>query len=101
MTTTAAAPLAVWDCCGARPFHKWEHWPEAVEWNATHLPGQGDDTYRLEFYLVDAPFAVAYRYATNDKGHRYIDPATGHPAVEKPVTVVLSDLPPPHLRVFQ
>ena len=103
MTTVAAAPLATWDVRGPRggAFCRWEHWLEAVAWNVGHLPDQGNDTYRLEFYLVDAPFAKAYRYAVNDQGRRYMDPATDEPAVEEPVIVLLSELPPPHLRVFQ
>jgi len=99
VTTVAAEPLAAWDVGGG--FHKWEHWAEAVAWNKKHLPDRGDDTYRLEFYLVDAPFAKAFRYAVNSQGRWHLDPATGKPAVEEPVTVLLSELPPPHLRCFQ
>jgi hypothetical protein len=48
--------------------------------------------------LLDAPFAVVYRYALNEDGHKYIDPATGYAAVEPPVVVPLAELPPEHLR---
>lgn len=101
MTAIGAEPLAIWDVNTKPGFICWEHWSEAVAWNKDHLPDQGNDTYRLEFYLVDAPFAKAFRYATNEQGRRYMDLATGEAAVLEPVTVPLTELPPPHLRVFQ
>lgn len=54
-------------------------------------------TYRIEFYLVDAPFARVYRYALNDGGRLFIQPATGRPALAEPVTVLLDELPPAEL----
>jgi hypothetical protein len=97
MTAVAAAPLAVWDTRGG--FHEWEHYREAYEWAQARISG-AEDTYRVEFYLVDAPFAKAFRYLDNAEGRRYIDPATGEPAMAE-VTIMLSDLPPEHLRCFQ
>jgi len=97
VSAVAAAPLAVWDVNGG--FHKWEHYREAYEWAQGHWPG-ADDTYRVEFYLVDAPFARVFRYLDNADGCCYLDPATGEPAMEE-VTVMLSELLPEHLRCFQ
>jgi hypothetical protein len=99
MTTVALAPLAVWD---TRDHGFWERerrwWREVVDWAQVHIP-EADRTYRAEFYLVDAPFARVFRYRDNSEGRRYLDPATGEPAVEEPAVVVLSELPPRHLMV--
>ena len=56
------------------------------------------DRYRIEFYLLDAPFAVVHKYALDDnEGFKYLDLATGEAAVEPPVLVPLAELPPAHL----
>ncbi len=81
-------PLAVWDARRA-PVRKITAWSE---WAREHgIPV--DDTYRIEFYLVDAPFARVFRYAVNADGRCFKDPATGEAAEEPPVDVILSELP--------
>jgi hypothetical protein len=47
-------PLAVWD--STEPGWCDEHWRERTEWAVLHL--DAEFTYRAEFYLLDAPFAV-------------------------------------------
>jgi len=96
VTTVAAEPLAVWDVNGG--YHKWPLWREAYEW-ALAQGLRPDDATRMEFYLVDIPFARADYYKVNDAGRRYLD-AGREPAMEE-VTVPLSELPPERLRVFQ
>ena len=39
--------------------------------------GRANDTYRVEFYLVDAPLAVAYRCRRNEDGFKYRIRETG------------------------
>lgn len=68
---------------------------EASVWAQTHIEGS-KHTYRIEFYLLDTPFADLYRYAQRD-GHPYTDPATNEPATEQPVRQILGELPPAHL----
>jgi hypothetical protein len=85
-------PLGVWDTRD-RDSIWYRHWRETVPWAAEHIRDV-NNTYRAEFYLIDAPFAVLYRYRENGEGRRYIDPATGEPAVEEPVTQMLDSLPP-------
>lgn len=90
------APVAVWDP-NARDGVFWRHMNEASEWARQHLPCAAD-TYLAEFYLIDAPFAVVHTVKRNENGRAYTDPATGEIAVNEPVTVMLSELPPEHLR---
>src|SRR6266487_2996956 len=60
----AMTPLGAWDTC--EPLW-WQHHAEASPWAQEHIPDL-DRTYRAEFYLIDAPFAVLYRYAENEAG---------------------------------
>jgi hypothetical protein len=87
-------PLAVWDTRTAT----WFTWAfsERTHWATEHLQ-RARDTYRAEFYLMDAPFAVLYRYARNSDGKLYEDPDTGHLVSETPVTQMLDELPPKRL----
>jgi hypothetical protein len=87
-------PLFAWDTRQNWHCHDWRG---RVAWAQAHLR-RADDTFRAEFHLIDAPFVVLYRYAENDRGHRFLDPATGEPAEENPVVQLLDELPPEHLR---
>lgn len=98
VTTVAAAPLAVWDVSGnPNRFHGSPHWREASLWAKDHGL-EPDHAYRIEFYLVDTAFAKVFRYALNSTGHRFLDPTMDRAAAEEPVMVLLSELPPAHLR---
>jgi hypothetical protein len=91
------APLGVWDT-------RDRYWglgsqgklQQAVTWSTRHVP-RARDTYRIEFYLLDVPFAVLHRYAVNAGGHKFTDPATNEPSTEEPVRLTLGELPPEHL----
>jgi len=93
-----AGPLAVWDARTGN-FHKWAHWLEASQWGKDHDLPVGD-LYRIEFYLLDTPFATLFAYARDDSGHPYVDPDTHSAALAEPVTKILDELPPDHLRVY-
>ena len=88
-------PLAVWDAGSITDFSPEQH-VETGRWHERHI-GRANDTYRVEFYLVDAPLAVAYRYKRNGDGFKYQDPETGEAATEEPVIVPLGELPPARL----
>jgi hypothetical protein len=96
-------PLAVWDCrepawglgrgwgiglACAEAFREAREWAE-VNIDANHR------TYRAEFYLLDAPFAVLYRYKRDEAGFLVV--SEGEPVTEPPVIVPLAELPPAHL----
>jgi len=91
-------PVGVWD---AGPGWVDDVVGEKIAWAREHID-RVNDTYRVEFYLVDAPFAVVHRFKVNAEGRKY---AIGHqsfisngePAREEPVTVTLDELPPAHL----
>jgi hypothetical protein len=92
-----APPLAVWDTREHGFTSRGMRWfREAVEWAQGHI-AEADRTYRAEFYLIDAPFVVLYRYAENDQGRTFTDPATGEVATDEAVTQALDELPPRHL----
>lgn len=88
-------PAGVWDARSP----EWidERLPERIAWAEAHIP-RNTDTYRAEFYLIDAPCAVVRRFAVNENGLLYIDPSRpGHAAIEEPVIVPLAELPPARL----
>jgi hypothetical protein len=88
-------PLAVWDTRTVdNPW--WYCWRSAVEWARENIP-DAIVVYRVEFYLLDAPFAVLHRYAVNADGRKYQDPETDSVALDEPVIVPLGELPPAHL----
>ena len=89
-------PIEVWDA-GSPDWADSFIW-ERSAWVAEHL-GRAEMTTRVEFFLVDAPFAVAHRFAQDASGRPFVDLATGEPAMEKPATQLLDELPPVHLRM--
>jgi hypothetical protein len=97
-TETLPAPVAVWDAKD-RP-ENWTdgHTQQMAWWMQTCMTGYARDAYRVEFYMLDAPFAIVHTFRCNGDGQRYADPAADGPAVNEPVTVMLSELPPGHLR---
>jgi hypothetical protein len=98
---TGVTPVAVWGAAergGWGRWHSWPRWLDAEKWAMDRgLCGGGLATYRIEFYLVDAPFARVYGFARNDDGHLFTDPATGRATLADPVTVMLDELPPAEL----
>jgi hypothetical protein len=86
-------PLAVWDA--REPSWVGEHWREKIAWAKEHI-GRTEDTHRIDFCLLDAPFAVVHRYARNGDGYKHNGPG-GKIATEPPVIVPLDGLPPAHL----
>ena len=100
---TAMTPLAAWGATepdvGWARWHSWPRWREAEKWALERgLIGDGLPIYRIEFYLIDTPFARLFGFARNDNGHLFTDPATGKAALAKPVDVVLDELPPAGLQ---
>jgi hypothetical protein len=87
-----AEPLAVWDVREDGPLF-WRHWHETHIWAMAHLAA-ASSTYRVEFYLLDAPFAAVWRYALNEDGREVprCDVALAEPGIE-----MLDELPPAHL----
>ena len=101
-TATGITPVAAWGAtepdAGWGRWHSWPRWQEAEKWAEERgLVGTALLTYRIEFYLVDIPFARIYSFARNDNGHLFTDPATGKAALAEPVAVVLDELPPAEL----
>jgi hypothetical protein len=101
---TLPAPIAVWDTRDRDSFFRDTQHParfmQAVEWAKRHID-RPEDTYRVEFYLIDCPFAIVHRFATNEDGSIRWDLAGREPAIAEPVTVMLSELPPEHLRLSE
>lgn len=101
---TKSTPLAIWDVrdpgWGALD-------GAAAAWAKAHgIPV--NDTYRVEFYEPDRPFARVFTYAVNERGHRYLNPAQHDPQREHdhslcdparvpPFDVPLTELPPRRL----
>lgn len=54
-------------------------------------------TRRIEFYLLDTPFAVIYRYQRDAGGYVTRDRHLDGLAEDEPVIVPLAGLPPAHL----
>lgn len=81
------SPLGAWDT--GHPFY-YEHMREISEWATEHIPDVYA-TYRVEFFLIDAPFA------RNEDGELYLDVTGKSAATAEPDTLLLSELPPRHL----
>jgi hypothetical protein len=91
-----APPIAVWDAQDPEGLF-WLNWREASAWATEHIRDV-NDTYRAEFYLLDAPFVVLHRFAADDAGRHIWDPETESAMLAgQPVVQVLDELPPPHL----
>ena len=87
-------PIGVWDASDA-------DWPRlhaagASEWARKHLE-HVDRTYRIEFYLLDTPYAVIRRFAEDENGNLRLDLDAEAPMRDEPVVQVLTELPPEHL----
>lgn len=89
-------PVSVWDVNAADWFDG--RWHDRCAWAQDHFPDAADAVWRAEFYVIDAPFAVLYRWrrAAGWKEYKvtYLDPQTRRIAQQPPLTLVLSDLPP-------
>ncbi len=80
-------PLFAWDA-GAEDWIK-SPYTERCHWLMANGVYDLFRTYRVEFHLVDAPFAIVFRYVFDD-GKR--------PQHEAPKIVMLDDLPPVNIR---
>jgi hypothetical protein len=106
MTAAAidAEPLAVWDVRGAEgpwqrmtpPGEPFRRSYEATQWVVSNFE-RARDVFRIEFYVLDAPFAIVHRYCRDENGHGYYDPEPDSRAAELPVVQMLDELPPAHL----
>jgi hypothetical protein len=85
-------PVAIWDA-RERNWRRSEHFRERTRWAQSHIP-ECMSTYRIEFYLIDAPCALVYRYQRDDEGHIIHDEATSSPVKLDPVFLALESLPP-------
>lgn len=85
-------PLAVWDTRERAWLDDHDRWVERIEWAKANIPDAGS-TYRVEFALLDAPFAIVYRHARNDEGRVIFDVIANGPATDPPVIVPLTELP--------
>jgi hypothetical protein len=93
--TQVAEPVAVWDANDS-DYHR-KFYPAVRDF----LTAQGipvNQTYRVEIFVFDTPFARVYSYALNEKGHTYYDHATDRPAIREPYDHVLTELPSEELR---
>ena len=88
------APIAAWDPNDPCNVYR-SHLEEAAAWARENLP-RSSDTVLVEFYLIDAPFAVVQRIRRDGDGKICVDRETGT-VLEPPATVMLADLPPAHL----
>lgn len=89
-------PAAVWDARTA----DWKNMllqSGRAAWLVAHGLNAGR-IFRVEFYLIDAPFVRVFTYARDEDGHPVIVPGP-HPqaAVADPEDVLLTDLPPQEL----
>lgn len=90
------APFGIWD---ARTEECWYalKTQQRIAWAKAHIP-DADTTYRIEFFLVDAPFAVVYRYAAKDPWTlQYQLSVLRDATTDEPVVVPLAELPPPEI----
>lgn len=87
-------PLGAWDAKDRPPGWTDDHTRQMTEWVQAHLPVPACDIYRVEFRVLDGPFAVVYSYRLDGDGCKHLDPETGDIAIASPLLVPLSELPP-------
>lgn len=90
--------IGYWDCGES----SWTEDPvlmlERCNW-CIAVVGEAVRTYRIEFFIVDAPFAVVFRYSRDPcTGKMYRDPITREVAKDPPVICLLDSLPPEYCR---
>jgi hypothetical protein len=103
MSMTEPTAVAVWDIFDPQQsaicfFARWDgdRQAEAAGWLAANLPKGMSNVVRIEFYLIDVPFAIVTRYETDDRNWIILD-SGGRAGITDPVTVVLRELPPERL----
>jgi hypothetical protein len=84
MITDLPEPLAVWDCRDDTSVI-WRDYLACCRWADEHV-ADTNRTWRLDFHLIDVPFAVVYRV---EERYKWSD--------RDPVIVVLDELPPAEL----
>lgn len=90
--------VGYWDCNDPDWTEDAVRMLERCNWCVTVL-GKATRTYRIEFFVVDAPFAVVFRYSQDPcTGKMYRDAATGEIAKDEPVICLLDSLPPEYCR---
>lgn len=72
---------------------------QASDWfkSNMHEASGNNRVYRVDFFIMDAPFVVIYQFAINDNGMTYLDPVTREPAVQDPYIRMIDELPPDYL----
>lgn len=85
-------PIATWDAGDGL----WARgpWRERADWATGHIGGTRF-IRRIDFHLIDAPFAIVTRYKRTGSGAKYAE--NGEPALEDPAIITLAELPPEHL----
>lgn len=97
VTVPLPEPVAVWDVHSAQDSLYWHHHREVSVWATENLPDRAISITRVEFYLLDCPFAVIHEVARDGDGRCVIDLKTGTTAMAAPRTVLLDALPPAEL----
>lgn len=87
--------LGVWDCNDQSSAWWTTRQPQMRDWAKAHIE-RVNDTVRLDFYLLDGPFAVAYRVRRDEDGKLIFDQST-QGAVTETAVQPLAELPPEHL----
>jgi hypothetical protein len=100
MRAAPPGPIAVWDVRDPEEsaiffFANWEgaRTIEASRWLEENVPELSTRVIRVEFHLIDVPFAIVTRYELNERGAISIG-GDGRALISDPVTVVLRELPP-------
>jgi len=91
--------VGYWDCREKSWSRDAVRMLERSNWCVAVLGRSAHDTYRVEFFVVDAPFAIVFRYRRDPCTNRhYRDVSTGEIATEEPVICSLDSLPPEYCR---
>jgi hypothetical protein len=95
--------VASWDA-RSPDYFRWPHRDEAEHWALDHgIIGFGPDkpkgrTYRVVLFVLDGPVARRYQYATDEIGRVMLD--GDRQKLAEPVDMLLSELPPEHLKAL-
>jgi hypothetical protein len=90
--------VGYWDCREKSWSQDAVRMLERGNWCVAVLGRSARDTYRVEFFVVDAPFAVVFRYRRHPRTGKHYLEETGEIAKEEPFICSLDSLPPEYCR---
>ena len=94
MTSTLPPPLKIWDVQTGENYPGPGRYVETLHaWVEAHGIVK-EQTYRIEYHLIDAPFIRVFQYDVDGQGRCYVDPADRDRLARRQFDVLVTSPPP-------